>query len=550
MRWVRGTAGGLILAVAGWVVWYVVAGPGAVTATEPAAPAAPALPLASEGNTFVLWGHRDGQGVKQCEVTARQFRLSSDGRFRELEGITKAIFYEKGRPVAQATAGRARQDQTSNTLDVAGGLTVRLEPGARIAVGPPEGSEAFRVRQGAVVTTSRARWDGAPRRLALPEELLFTHARSRFRARSATIDFPAGRARLRNVGGVASGALISTPVCDYDLETHAITMKRLEYRLPRLQASVARARLNTQTGDFAGVTVTMKAFVRELEPAQSGGRLLASTALAALVAAGASSAPAEKGPAAKTATREVQFTAGSIRSDEARQITVLEKQARLTHRDTEFTADRIEVQREDGEIKVVIATGSPRANDPRSTITGEKFTIYPKERRVLVEGGFKVVTRPKEEPVAASPQKGNGSPPGTSSPGGERKSVRRQLKGETTITGDRLVYNYRRKDVEAQGNLKVLNRGRTVTAQSLTYTDQTEDLVLNGETVRWEDEKGQHFVARGPIKMNLKEGAETLEASQPVSGRFVINEEEDEEETTPAAPSAGKAPPPAPRAPR
>jgi lipopolysaccharide export system protein LptA len=242
-----------------------------------------------------------------------------------------------------------------------------------------------------------------------------------------------------------------------------------------------------------------------------------------------------------------------FRSIEAEKRQILEGNVRLRHRDTTFTADRIDVTMEGQEPTIAVATGSPRATDPRSTITGERFTIYLKERRVVVEGGFKVVTRPKEKGPASGGAAGGQGDGGTGRRGdgatakeaGTQKPLRDQLKGETTITGQKLEYDYRRKNVAAEGSLKVLNRGRTVTAQRLNYTDRTEDLIIEGDAVRWEDEKGQHWTARGPIKINLAEGRETIEVNQPLTGKFLVTEsEEDEEQAKPAAPS------PAPREPR
>lgn len=535
MHWIQRAAAALALAAAAGLVWYVGAGPGAVTATEPAPASDAAVPFQSEGNTFVLWSERHGRAVKTCEVAARRFQLTADQRFRELEGITKAIFYDEERPVARACAGRARQDQFRNTLEVAGGLRARL------------------FEADAVVETPRAHWHGASRRLTLPEELTLTQAGNRFRARRAVIDFPEHRVRLARVRGMAGSARVESPACDYDLKSRLLRMERLEYRAPGLQATLARATLDTRTNDFYGEQVTMRAALRDVEPSRAGGRLLASAALAALAAGSAiaqspKAAPAPVATATKRREIELELQAGSARWDEASGRRVLEKNVRLRHRDTEFTADRIELVMEGNRARLAVATGNPRAVDPRNTVTGERFTIYLEERRVVVEGGFRVVTRPKEgardeakkEAAPAKEQVAGVTQPGATT---GQKSLRDKVQGETVITGQKLEYDYRRKNVAAEGNLKIVNRGRTITAQSMTYSDRTEDLVLNGETIRWEDEKGQHVVTRGPVKMNLAEGRETLEVNQPLTGKFIITEtEEEEEEVKPAAPS------PAPRA--
>ena len=116
-RWSRRAAGGLLLGAAVWLVWYVVAGPAAARLSAPAAPAVELPAFESEGNTFALWGEQGGRAVRQCQVTARRFRLSADRRYRYLDGITDAVFYEQTRPVVRAVAGRAVQDEFRKQLD-------------------------------------------------------------------------------------------------------------------------------------------------------------------------------------------------------------------------------------------------------------------------------------------------------------------------------------------------------------------------------------------------------------------------------------------------
>jgi lipopolysaccharide export system protein LptA len=442
-------------------------------------------------------------------VTARRFRLSADKRYRYLDGITDAVFYEQTRPVVRAVAGRAVQDEFRKQLDVAGGVRVSL----------PDGR--------ATVSSETAHWNGSTRRLSFPEALVLRAPNTRFRAARANLDVGERLIHLRDLDGETGGARIASARCDYHLKSAVLLLEPLEYREPAVQLHLSTAELNTRTRSFTGKQVTMKATIHDFQPARAGGRLLASAALAALAsAAPGAPAPAEKKPEAKTS--EIQITGNKIFKDEAGKRMLLEGNVIITQKDTTFRADRIEISLVDGEPRVAVATENPRANDPRNSVTGEKFTIYLKERRVVVEGNTKVVTRPKEKEPA-------------SPPAADDRSIRSQLKGETVVTANRLEYDYRRKNFVAEGALKFVNKRGTLMADRITYSDKTEDAVLYGAPIHWVDEKGQQFDTAGPIEMNLKEGAETLKINQPFKGKFLIKEDEegDDKETTP--PQSAKA---------
>jgi lipopolysaccharide export system protein LptA len=490
----------LLLAAAGWGIWRLVAGPDGVTATGPEPRESEPPLLETRGHTSILWHERDGVAVKTCEVKAKRFSVSADGRTRLLEGITDAVFFQDGRAVARAQAGRAVQDLTRNELQVEGGVRVRLEDGR------------------ARVTSDSAHWSAAEQRLTFPKPLLMTGPdASRFRAARAEVDARARHVQLRAVNGVVGNARIASPSCDYRLSDHTLVMAPLDYRAPGVQLRLGRARLDTHARIFHGDQMTMKANVRDL--ARSGGAMFASATLAALAAAAPVAPTGKPGEAKKTSLFEI-VSVGKT-SGQPEKFLLLEKNVHLRHRETDFYAERIELTLEEREPRVAVATGNARAVDSRNTVTGEKFTIYFKERRVVVENNVKVVTRPKEKPAGAA----------ESTKPAEEKSLRDRIKGETTVTAQRLEYDYRRKNLDASGNLKCVNKGRTLTADRLTFIDKTEELVLTG-TIRWVDEKGTEIQTTGPLKMTLTEGAETIEINSPLTGKFLIKEDETDEEPT------------------
>src|SRR5262249_12619994 len=61
-----------------------------------------------------------------------------------------------------------------------------------------------------------------------------------------------------------------------------------------------------------------------------------------------------------------------------------------------LTADRVEATEQKDGSTVAVATGHPKARDDRSDVVGDKITMYLKNRRAVVEGNVKIVTRPKK----------------------------------------------------------------------------------------------------------------------------------------------------------
>src|SRR5438876_6957696 len=118
------------------------------------------------------------------------------------------------------------------------------------------------------------------------------------------------------------------------------------------------------------------------------------------------------------------------------------------------------------------------------------------------------------------------------------------------MTGDRLEYDYRNKNVAARGNLKMTSRGRTATGEQLFYTDSTEIVEFFGP-VHARDEKGQPFDTPTGLTLSLNKTGISR-----VPGKFhatlYVNEDEEpatspgakdkSEKSTPPTPAEGKAP--------
>jgi len=188
--------------------------------------------------------------------------------------------------------------------------------------------------------------------------------------------------------------------------------------------------------------------------------------------------------------------------------------------DTKVTADQMVVEKDPNQkIERIIATGKARAVNGRNEITGDKMTVYPKERRIVVEGKVHGIMQPK---------------PGEEGPPDENAPAREQVK-DGTVDCDRLEYDYRNKNIAAQGNLKLFSRGRTVVADRATYIDKTEDAEFFGP-VHYRDNKSRTFDTPDGLKLSLKKGAEEIHAPGKFKGTFPIDESDDE--TSSATPPA------------
>jgi len=177
----------------------------------------------------------------------------------------------------------------------------------------------------------------------------------------------------------------------------------------------------------------------------------------------------------------------------------------VKYKDMTLTADRAEY---DEKARIVTADGNLKIVDTENEITGSKGTAYLNERRSVIEGGVKLITKPKPAAEPKNPE-----------------SARAKLTQPTTITCDRMEYLYRKKIAKAEGNLKVTQKNRVLIGNSAVYDVSAELLTLSGG-VKATDENGQTFSSPGTVKASLKEGAEWIEAE---NGRATLKVDMEEE---------------------
>ncbi|MEN6521236.1 MAG: LPS export ABC transporter periplasmic protein LptC [Armatimonadota bacterium] len=188
----------------------------------------------------------------------------------------------------------------------------------------------------------------------------------------------------------------------------------------------------------------------------------------------------------------------------------------VKYQDMTMTSDRAVYTKK---TEIVVAEGNFKIVDPENDITGTKGVAYLKERRSVVDGNVKLVTKPKGSDTAKN-----------------EESVQVQLRNPSTITCDKLEYFYKKKVAAADGNIKVTQKKRVIVAQKAVYDVKQELLTLTGG-VKATDEKGQTFTSPGTVKASLKEGAEWLEADNGSATVEVnLDDETEETEKTPPKP--------------
>jgi lipopolysaccharide export system protein LptA len=447
---------------------------------------APSAAVQARSLTIVGWRKRGDKVEKLWKVTAHDVSEGGDGRGQQFRQITDGTLFQGGRPIAQFTAGHGQGDQDQNILTIEGGAHLRL------------------LGDGTTLDTEAIHWRGPQRQLWLPRPVRITRGGLKLLTRKAHLDLQLARLTIDALSGENRQLHFEAPHGLLFLKDHRLELRPVALRMPAGEANARRAVFLADEGRFKAQEVHMKLLIAPAARAAAAAGLT----LALLNASGAAPAPEKK-------LQKIDVH-GDTLTDSSQEMVIAN--ARIIHQDTTVTADHMVIQKDAaGKTERIIATGKPKAWNDRDEVTGEKMTVFPKERRVLVEGNFRVVVLPKP---------GEAPPP---SSGG----VRDQLK-DGTMTGDRLEYDYRNKNVAAQGHLKLVSRGRTVTGERLNYTDKTQEVEFIGP-VHARDEKGQTFDTAAGAKLALDKSG-----ISHVPGKFTATLYFDDDEEPPAEGDAKK----------
>jgi len=177
----------------------------------------------------------------------------------------------------------------------------------------------------------------------------------------------------------------------------------------------------------------------------------------------------------------------------------------ITQGDTALKSDKI-IYNEDS--RVATSPGRLTISDPESDITGDSGLAYLNQRLSKLQGNIKLIIKPKPKQDTNKPA---------------------ELTEKAVITCDTLEYLYKEKQATVAGNLTIVQKDRTVTADKGVYDGKNELLTLTGN-VKGRDDKGQSVSAGGKVVISFKEGAEWMEVEQ-ASGTFKVNLEEEEKKS-------------------
>ncbi|MCX8053803.1 MAG: LPS export ABC transporter periplasmic protein LptC [Armatimonadetes bacterium] len=217
------------------------------------------------------------------------------------------------------------------------------------------------------------------------------------------------------------------------------------------------------------------------------------------------------GASTESKTEEVRYEARFLRAvwgDENK--VLLKGGVKFIHGDIVLTCDQVEYDRN---ANIAVCPSKVTIANPECDITGDKGTAYFKKRIGVIEGSVMMLVKPKPEESKGSSEEGSG------------ESIRAKLSKPTTITCQKLEYNYRNKVASATGSVFLRQDKRSASADKLVYDEKNELITLLGN-VKGVDEDGQTFSSPDKVVICVKKGAEWLEAYNGV-GTFKVETEEE-----------------------
>jgi len=223
---------------------------------------------------------------------------------------------------------------------------------------------------------------------------------------------------------------------------------------------------------------------------------------------------------------EIKYSADmtSYRWDGEDRILALKGNVKFVQGDTVLLADKVDYRES---TDTANATGNLKIYDEQNTITGDTCTVNFEEKKGTLAGNVRMVAKPKPKPQPSSDSK--------------PKSLKSEWKDEAVITCDKVEYFYKQKKAVIPSPVKMVQKSRTVTADSATYLAKEEIIHLVGN-VKGHDEKDRHSFSAPKVTISLKENDEWIEAEK-ATGSFYVKEEEEESkpaEKTPEKPRSGE----------
>lgn len=206
--------------------------------------------------------------------------------------------------------------------------------------------------------------------------------------------------------------------------------------------------------------------------------------------------------AAGAAKEKVTVTAtNKVTVDLDADVTVFEGNVRISYGDVELYAERAEVK----ERKIATLTGDVKLTQPDVILTGEVFTAYINEKRVVAEGG---VVLTKEEIRADE----------------ESDSPSKEKKDTVTVMCDKMELSTKTRGFKAEGNVRVARGSSVAKADQATYVESEKVVVLSGN-VAAEGKNGENIRCG---KLIFRTDRDYMEAETEVVFKFEIDEDGDD----------------------
>lgn len=204
---------------------------------------------------------------------------------------------------------------------------------------------------------------------------------------------------------------------------------------------------------------------------------------------------------------EIKYSAdaSSYKWEGEDKILVLTGSVKFTQGDTIILADKVEYHES---TRTANITGNLKIYDDRNTITGETGIANFKEKKCSVTGNVKVVSKPKPK----------------TEPG---KTV---IKDEVTITCAKIDYLYKEKKAFVPSPVTIVQKTRTITADSATYIGKDEIVHLVGN-VKGQDDKEKHSFSAPKVTISLRDSDQWVEAEK-ATGTFYIKDDDGEKPAT------------------
>ena len=230
-------------------------------------------------------------------------------------------------------------------------------------------------------------------------------------------------------------------------------------------------------------------------------------------------------PAVQTTPAEPKYTeikysadGSSYKWDGEDRILALKGNVKFVQGDTVILADKVDYRES---TRTAVASGNLKVYDDQSTITAETCSVNFKEKKSVLAGGVHMIAKPKPKPGAETVTADTSKP----------KSLRDEWKDEVEITCDKIEYWYKDKRAVVSSPLKMVQKTRTMTADSAAYNGKDEIVQLVGN-VKGTDEKDKHSFSAPKVTISLKKDDEWIEAEK-ATGTFYVKEDE----TSPAPPA-------------